>query len=178
VRVVPKASEASGLEFNIRTALRENWSSWGSLSWSTVTDDFGDGDVPRSWDQPLAATAGITRKGSRLNLSALAGWHRGWPRTPYYLTSPIGIAPGTIVLENRNSGRWSNYFTFDLRGSWRWLVRGGELTSTLEITNSTNRANPCCASLDGAFAGQPVVSTDDWLPLIANLGFVYRWRRE
>jgi outer membrane receptor protein involved in Fe transport len=178
IRVVPTASEASGLEFNIRTPLRENWSTWGSLSWSKVTDDFSDGDVPRSWDQPLAATAGITRRGSRLSLSALAGWHRGWPRTPYYLTSPIGTAPGTIVLEGRNSGRWSNYFTFDLRGSWHWLVRGGELTSMLEITNSTNRANPCCASIDGASAGQPVVSTDDWLPLIANLGFVYRWRRE
>ena len=100
-------------------------------------------------------------------------------RTPYYLTTPIGIAPGTIELADRNSSRWSNYYTFDLRGSWNWPMRGGELTTTLELTNSTNRANPCCASLEGAFAGQPLlVSTDNWLPLFVNLGFAYRWRRQ
>ena len=179
IRVEPNASEASGLEFNVRAPLRENLSALGSLSWSTVADDFGDGDVPRSWDQSLAATAGITWKVSQLSLSALAGWHRGWPRTPYQLTMPIGVAPGTIVLGDRNSRRWSNYYTFDLRGSWNWPMRRGELTTTLEITNSTDRANPCCASLEGAFAGQPLlVSTNNWLPLFANLGFVYRWRRE
>ena len=179
IRVEPNTSEASGLEFNVRAPLRENLSALGSLSWSTVADDFGDGDVPRSWDQSLAATAGITWKVSQLSLSALAGWHRGWPRTPYQLTMPIGVAPGTIVLGDRNSRRWSNYYTFDLRGSWNWPMRRGELTTTLEITNSTDRANPCCASLEGAFAGQPLlVSTNNWLPLFANLGFVYRWRRE
>jgi hypothetical protein len=179
VRVVPKASEASGLEFNIRKPLRENWSTWGSLSWSRVTDDFGAGDVPRSWDQPLAATAAITWEGSRFSLSALGGWHRGWPRTPYELTPPIGNAPGMIVLEDRNKGRWSDYYTFDLRGAWIWRMRGGELTTTLEFTNSTNRANPCCSTLEGAFPGEPLlISTENWLPLIANLGFVYRWRRE
>jgi outer membrane receptor protein involved in Fe transport len=179
VRVVPKASEASGLELNIRAPVRENLNAWGSLSWSTVADDLGNGDVPRSWDQSLAATAGISWKVSQLSLSALAGWHRGWPRTPYYLTAPIGIAPGTIVLDDRNSRRWSNYYTFDLRGSWNWRMRGGELSTTLELTNATNRDNPCCASLEGAFAGQPLlVSTDNWLPLFVNLGFVYRWRRE
>jgi outer membrane receptor protein involved in Fe transport len=179
VRVVPRSSEASGLEFSIRSPLRENWSTWGSLSWSRVTDDFGDGDVPRSWDQPLAAIAGITWNGSRFSLSALGGWHRGWPRTRHELTSPVGNAPGTIVLEDRNKGRWSDYFTLDLRGAWNWPMRGGELSTTLELTNSTNRANRCCSTLDGAFPGEPLlVSTDNWLPLFINLGFVYRWRRE
>jgi hypothetical protein len=179
IRVVPKTSEASGLEFNVRTPLRDTWSTWGSLSWSRVTDDLGDGNVPRSWDQPLAATAGITWKGSRFSASALGGWHRGWPRTRYELTSPIGNAPGAIVLEDRNKSRWSDYYTFDLRGAWNWPMRGGELTTTLEFTNSANRANPCCSTFEGAFPGEPLlVSTENWLPLIANLGFVYRWRRQ
>lgn len=179
VRVVPKASEASGLEFNVRKSLRDNWSTWGSLSWSKVTDDFGDGDVPRSWDQPLAASAGISWKGARLSWSALGGWHRGWPRTRYELSSPTGNAAGTILLEGRNEDRWSDYYTLDLRGAWNWRMRGGELTTTLEFTNSTDRANPCCATLEGAFPGEPLrVATENWLPLIVNLGFVYRWRRE
>jgi hypothetical protein len=135
--------------------------------------------VPRSWDQPLAASAGITWNGSRFSLSALDGWHRGWPRTRYELTSPIGNSPGTIVLEDRNKGRWSDYYSFDLRGAWNRPMRGGELTTTLELTNSTNRANRCCSTLEGAFPGEPLlVSTGNWLPLILNLGFVYRWRRE
>lgn len=179
VRVAPDASEASGLEFNIRARVRESLSTWGSLSWSRVADDFGNGDVLRSWDQSLAVSAGAAWEGTRFSLSALTGWHRGWPRTPYELTSPVGDASGSIVLDDRNSSRWSDYYTLDLRGAWRWPLRGGELTTTLELTNSTNRANPCCTTLDGAAPGQPLlVSTDDWLPLIVNLGFVYRWRRD
>ena len=179
VRIVPGGSEASGIEFNIRAPLAEDWSTWGSLSWSEVTDDFGGGEVPRSWDQPLAATLGIAWKRSRFNFSALGGWHRGWPRTLYELTPPIGNAPGTIVLGDRNKGRWSDYYTLDLRGAWNWRMRGGELTTTLEFTNSTDRANPCCSTLEGALPGESLlVGAENWLPLIVNLAFVYRWRRE
>jgi outer membrane receptor protein involved in Fe transport len=179
VRIVPDASEASGLELTIRAPIREDWSTWGSLSWSRVTDDFGQGDVPRSWDQPLAASAGIAWVGPRFSWSALGGWHRGWPRTLFELTPAIGNAPGTIVLQDRNQGRWPDYYTFDLRAAWNWRMHGGELTTTLELTNSTDRQNPCCSTLEGALPGERlVVSTENWLPLIVNLGFVYRWRRE
>lgn len=179
IRIVPGGSEASGVEFNIRKSLRENWSTWGSFSWSEVTDDFGGREVPRSWDQPLAATAGINWKGSRFSVSALGGWHRGWPRTRHELTPPVGNVPGTMVLDDRNGDRWSDFYTFDLRGAWNWRMRRGELTTTLELTNSTDRANPCCSTLEGAFPGEPLlVRTESWLPFIVNLGFEYRWRRD
>jgi outer membrane receptor protein involved in Fe transport len=179
VRIAPRESEASGLELNVRAPIGENWSGWGSLSWSRVADEFDDRDVLRSWDQSVSANAGITWKRSRLSISALAGWHRGWPRTLYELTSPIGTLPGSLQLDGRNRGRWSDYYTLDLRGAWVWPIRGGELTTTLELTNSMNRFNPCCATLEGAFPGEALrVGTDSWLPLVVNLGFVYRWRRE
>jgi hypothetical protein len=179
VRVAPRESEASGLELNVRAPIRKNWSGWGSLSWSRVADEFDDGDVLRSWDQSVSANAGITWRSSNLTISALGGWHRGWPRTPYELVAPVDDLPGTLVLADRNGGRWSDYYTLDLRGSWAWRVRGGELTTTLELTNSTNRSNPCCATLEGAVPGQPLrIDTDSWLPLVVNLGFVYSWRRE
>lgn len=179
VRIAPRSSEASGLELNVRAPIHDKLNAWGSLSWSRVADDFGDEDVLRSWDQSVALTVGASWEGPRFSLSALGGWHRGWPRTPYEIVPPVGNLPASIVLGDRNGDRWADYFSLDLRGAWRWPLRRADLTTTLEVTNSTNRANACCTTLEGAVPGQPLqLSTDHWLPVIVNLAFVYRWRRE
>jgi len=179
VRLAPTASEATGLEINGRMPLFERASGWGSLSWSRVADDFQGHDVLRSWDQSVAMSAGFAWEGSRLSLSALGGWHRGWPSTPYVLTQPSGTSPTSIALGTRNSDRWKNYFTLDVRGAWTWRFTRGDLQATLELTNATNRANPCCTALEESAAGQSLTAeTENWLPIIVNLGFVYRWRNE
>jgi outer membrane receptor protein involved in Fe transport len=176
VRLAPTASEATGLEVNGRMPLFEGASTWGSLSWSRVADDFQGHDVLRSWDQSLALSAGFAWEGSRLSLSALGGWHRGWPRTPYVLTQPSEMS--SIALGARNADRWANYFTLDLRGAWTWRFARGDLQTTLELTNATNRENPCCTSLEESATGQSLTAeTEDWLPIIVNLGFTYRWRQ-
>jgi hypothetical protein len=144
-----------------------------------VADDFAGRDVLRSWDQSVALSAGFAWEGPRLSLSALGGWHRGWPRTPYVLTPPSEAAPGSIALGARNVDRWANYFTLDVRGAWTWRLARGDLQTTLELTNATNRENPCCTSLEESSAGQfPTAETEDWLPIIVNLGISYRWRNE
>ena len=177
VRIVPKNSEASGLEVSVRTQFSEQLSGWGTLSWSRVADDSGDNDIRRSWDQPLAATAGIAWQGSRLKLSALAGWHRGWPSTPFELTQPSNGDPGGIILDKRNSQRWGDFYTLDLRGSYTWQLGNGDFSVVLEVTNATNRHNECCAVLEASDDGPFFESeTDQWLPAIANIGFSYRWR--
>jgi outer membrane receptor protein involved in Fe transport len=179
VRLAPTASEAIGLEVNGRMPLFEGASAWGSLSWSRVADDFGASDVRRSWDQPLALSAGVAWEGPRLSLSALGGWHRGWPRTPYVLTQSSEASPGSLALGARNADRWGDYFTLDVRGAWTWRFGRGDLQTTLELTNATNRENPCCTSLEESPAGQFLTAqTEDWLPIIVNLGFTYRWRNE
>ena len=176
VRIVPKNSEASGLEISFRTQISEQLSGWGTLSWSRVADDSGDNDIRRSWDQPLAATAGIAWQGSRLSLSALAGWHRGWPGTPFELTQPANGDPGGIILDRRNSQRWGDFYTLDLRGSYTWPLGNGEFSVVVEVTNATNRHNECCAVLEASEDGPFFESeTDQWLPAIANIGFSYRW---
>ena len=176
IRVDPHKSEASGLEINARREFTDQLSAWGSLSWARVADEGGDADFLRSWDQPLALTAGIAWQGSRLNLSALGGWHRGWPRTPFTLLPPTTGQPAAIELGRRNSQRWSDYYSLDLRGSYHWRIGDGDFSVVLEITNASNHANACCASLsspdDGTFFES---ETGHWLPTLVNLGFTYRW---
>lgn len=177
VRLVPTASEASGLEVNARLPLADRMSAWGSISWSRVADDFDGHDVLRSWDQSYAVNAGFSWEGSRLSLSVLGSWHRGWPRTPYRRSAPTGEAAAVLGLDARNSARWADYYSLDLRGAWIWRLARGDLSATLELTNATNRANPCCSTFEGAGPARSFeVATEHWLPTIANLGFTYRWR--
>jgi len=171
IRLAPRRSEATGLELNLRHELSDELSAWSTLSWSRVADDMPQGDVLRSWDQPLALTAGATWQHSRLSLSALAGWHRGWPRNPFELTDELVLGP-------RNSERWSDFYTLDLRASYSWPLAGGEFALVLEATNATNRGNDCCAIIESSASGDYFQSeTDHWLPAIVNLGFTFRAQR-
>jgi len=169
VRLDPHASEASGLELSARKRISDSITGWGTLAWARVADDFPPRDVLRSWDQPLSVTAGMAWKGANASVSALAGWHAGWPRTPVEL-SPLTIAA-------RNSARWGDYLTLDLRGSWTWIFESGDLSAVVDLTNATNRRNECCMILGtDESASQLTTAVDDWLPAIINIGFTYRWR--
>jgi outer membrane receptor protein involved in Fe transport len=169
VRIVPLESEASGLELRVKRPFGERLTGWGTLAWARVADDFpGGGDVRRSWDQPLSLNVGLSWSNSRATLSALGGWHRGWPRTP------TSFEPLQYGL--RNSRRWGNFVSLDLRGSWLWQFARGDLSVVLDVTNAFNRHNECCLSLEAA----PPPATlqgevDHWLPTIVNLGFTWRW---
>jgi outer membrane receptor protein involved in Fe transport len=168
IRVAPEESEAAGLELSGHHEFSERLSAWGTMSWARVADDSSAGDVLRSWDQSLALTLGASWQASRWNVSAFTGWHRGWPRTPFTLNP--------LTLGERNSDRWRDFYTVDLRGSYVWPQKYGDFSLVLEVTNATNRSNECCAVLettpDGGFTSQ----VDHWLPTIVNLGFSYRWR--
>jgi hypothetical protein len=177
IRIDPQQSEASGLELNWRHRISERVSGWGTLSIARVADVMPAGDVLRSWDQPVALTAGLSWQGPRLTLSALGGWHRGWPRTPFELLPPQGGAPAEMILGARSSDRWGDFFTLDLHGSFTWTLPHGDFSTVLEITNATNRSNECCAALSAGDDGSFLESeTRHWLPTIVNLGFSYRWR--
>jgi outer membrane receptor protein involved in Fe transport len=168
VRVTPYLSEASGLEFSLRQTISDSLTGWGTLAWSRVADEFrAGGDILRSWDQPLAVNAGIAWKGASASLSALAGWHRGWPRTVFDARVPR--------LGARNDERWGDYYTLDLRGSWTWEFATGDLSVVLDMTNATNRRNECCLRFDQE-AAVLRSETEHWLPAIINLGFTYRRR--
>jgi outer membrane receptor protein involved in Fe transport len=168
VRLAPQGSEATGLEVSVRKPLSDSLTGWGTLAWSRVADDFSPRDVLRSWDQPVSVTAGLAWKGSNASISGLVGWHSGWPRTPFEY-SPLQI-------DLRNSGRWDDYLTLDLRGSWIWTFESGDLTAVIDVTNATNHRNPCCVVLDVDESSALTSETNSWLPTIVNIGFTYRWR--
>jgi outer membrane receptor protein involved in Fe transport len=170
VRVVPSASEATGLELRAKLPIDDRFTGWGTFAWARVADDFrGGGDILRSWDQPLSVTAGLSWTHSRATISALGSWHRGWPRTR------VSLDP--LRLGTRNTDRWRDFYSLDLRGSWTWRLSHGDLSVVLDVTNSTNRDNDCCLILEsGEELSSLEAQVDHWLPNLVNLGVQYRWR--
>ena len=138
VRVMPHASEASGLELSMHQPISDSITGWGTLAWSRVADEFrASDDVLRSWDQPLAANAGIAWKGASASLSALAGGIAGGPG-PCSMRPRRQWDPGMLEC-------WSDYYTLDIRGSWTWEFATGDLSVVLDLTNVANRRNECCS---------------------------------
>jgi outer membrane receptor protein involved in Fe transport len=167
-RIAPTASEATGLELSLRRPFSDSLTGWGTLAWSRVADNLPEGDVLRSWDQPVSVNAGLAWKGSNASLSVLAGWHTGWPRTPFDLEP--------LRLSGRNTHEWSDFFSLDLRGSWTWLFESGDLSAVVDLTNATDRRNECCAILETENSPALTAGVDNWLPALINIGFTYRWR--
>ena len=116
----------------------------------------------------MSATAGLSWKGSNASVSGLVGWHTGWPRTP------LDFSP--LQVGSRNSARWGDFISVDLRGSWIWTYDNGDLTAVVDVTNATNRSNPCCVVLDMEESSALTTETNSWLPALINIGFTYRWR--
>ena len=166
IRIAPDESEAAGLELSARREFSDSLTAWGTLSWARVADVIAGADVLRSWDQSLALTAGASWQRSRFNLSALGAWHRGWPRTPLsFAAAPLTNVDNPIAIGERNSARWGDFYTLDLRGSYAWPLRYGDFSIVLEVTNATNRGNECCAVLEAAGDGTFCVRCG---PLVAD----------
>ena len=82
-----------------------------------------------------------------------------------------------IVIGKRNSDRWGDFYSLDLRGSLHLaaahtaISRSCSKSPTRPIA-TTNVAR-CSKLREGGTFGAEV---DHWLPTIVNLGFSYRWR--
>jgi hypothetical protein len=177
--VVPADAEAAGLEVSAQRSFGPSVSAWGTYSLSTVTDDAGGRDWVRSWDQPHSANFGIAWSGDRSSISAVLGWHSGWPKTPLSVVPGTGAAPAYLLVGLRNSSRWKSYFSADLRLSRSVPLSFGELSLWLDGTNLTGRSNQCCVELNAmnSVEGVPGVENHVWLPRVVNVGFAVRVRR-
>jgi hypothetical protein len=93
-------------------------------------------------------------------------YHSGWPTTGLTLErSPAGET--TTVIGRRNALRLGSFASLDLRASREVLLRVGSLDVFVEISNATNRENPCCVDfdLDEAPTGELLEEETDMHPL-------------
>lgn len=176
VRLAPVDSESSGIELSAHRVFSASLEGWAAYAWSRVADDFSNATVLRSWDQPHALTSGVTWTNGPLATEAVLGWHRGWPRTPFMYVPSAGVAAPSLEVGRRNSIRWGNFFTLDLRSSWSVPIKGTDFSIWAELTNSTNRHNPCCTRLLASQSTDVTITqSDTWFSRTYDIGFVWRF---
>jgi len=177
-RVLVDADEATarGIELTLQSGANRPLNWWANYSWSQVRDRIGDEDLPRNWDQTHAFGAGIGWRDERWDLTAALSWRSGWPTTPVELATlePVAIAE----VGERNSRRLGAYLALDLRAARRFAFDDSVLTVFLEVTNATNRENPCC--VDYEIDSEDIepfleLDTEPYLPTLPNLGFVWEF---
>jgi TonB dependent receptor/TonB-dependent Receptor Plug Domain len=174
--ITPTSAESAGLELSVHHALPRQFEISGAYTVSKVTDDIAGREVPRSWDQTHALNVNLDWQHLNASVALLLGWHTGWPRTP--LTEATLGSSSPIQVGERNSARWGNYFSADLKAAYTVPFTRGDLFLWADATNITNRGNRCCnvigAAADAAGNGIGATSTD-WFPRVVNAGFEWRF---
>ncbi|HEX7136816.1 MAG TPA: TonB-dependent receptor [Vicinamibacterales bacterium] len=150
VLVAPLSSRARGVEMRMTGRAGERIGWWASYTLSRATDRIDGRDVPRSWDQPRAASGGFNVDLQRDWSASLTGtYHSGWPTTP--VVAVANTAGASLVLGERNSERLPTFFRLDARVAKSLHVTRGELLLTFDVVNLTNHNNVCCISDVSAF---------------------------
>jgi hypothetical protein len=176
VRIAPNDAETAGVELSARRSFGSTLEGWSTYAVSRTTDDRNGGDVPRSWDQTHAASLGLAWQYQRTAASAALDWHSGWPRTPVVLIAATPPTVPRMVVGPRNSGRWPDYFSANVRLARTLSLAHGELSLWIDATNITDRANECCnqfGSMDQTPL-QTLLRTVNWRPREINVGFSWR----
>jgi outer membrane receptor protein involved in Fe transport len=176
-RIAPDEAAARGVELSVLYAepdLGLRW--WASYVRARATDVVDEETVRRSWDQRHAAQLGIGRDSGRWDLSAALGYHSGWPTTGLTLEESAGET--TSVAGPRNALELGGFASLDMRASRAFALRVGSLDVFVEVSNATNRQNPCCLDFDleenssGEYLEQ---ETETWLPRVATFGVLWQF---
>ena len=152
---------------------------WLSYTLAEVEDRVNGGYVPRSWDQRHAGQFGLLWQNARWDLSAVLGAHSGWPKTNVRIAADSPPDDPELEFAARNSDSFAPFVSLDLRLARRMPVRYGELMLFFELSNATNRRNPCCVDveLDDEIAPLPVLVQNDeyWFPLLPAVGVLWEF---
>ena len=159
----------------LRRARGLRW--WASYVRARATDVVAGETVPRSWDQRDAAQLGVGHDRARLGArSRVQLSQRLADDGAHVEESPSGER--TAIIGSRNAERLGGFASLDLRASRRVPLRVGALDVFVEVSNATNRDNPCCGDFDleedanGVFLEQ---ETDTWLPRLATFGVLWQF---
>jgi outer membrane receptor protein involved in Fe transport len=176
VRIEPDSARAEGAELLLSWRPHSSWSGWLGYTWSQARDRIEGTDVPRSWDQKHAVSAGLAWVSAPWSVTVADSWHTGWPTTS--LTLVNGDAGPRVVIGQRNTQRLGDYHSLDLRIQRTFQLSRGELDVFFEASNLTSRENPCCTEYDLRFDnGISRLESDEkhWLPLVPSIGVLWRF---
>ena len=178
VRIAPQSARAVGVEALLRLRPQGPWSGWIGYTWAQVDDRIEGRDVPRSWDQRHAVTAGLVWAKGPWTATFANTYHTGWPTTQLQLAQDELGRP-QLVVDERNRERFDYYSTLDVRVTRTFVLARGALDVFLELNNALERGNECCTEYeitreaDGTLTyGREV---DSWLPLVPSIGVLWRY---
>jgi len=181
VALQPASAESAGMEVSIDRAVGQ-WDWWASYTLSRATDRIDGRNEPRSWDQRHAFQGGVTWRNEQWTAALAASVHSGWPATALELVEngigPDGEPEYVAVPGPRNAQNHPTFASLDFRVSRKFDVRRGSLTAFIEVSNLTNRRNPCCRDWDLAEDTDAVeleLSYDYWLPLLPAIGILWEF---
>jgi len=148
-RVDATSGHMRGVELTVETDRARELSGWLSYTWARAEDRVAGRDVPRAWDQRQTVQAGLAWTHTRWQVTGVLNWHSGWPFTPLEASTLTWTDPQTVTLAYgpRNSARYSQFMSLDLRASYEWPFARGTLQASVEVRNAFNRGNPCCRTL-------------------------------
>jgi hypothetical protein len=180
VRIAPTSARARGVELMLDRVTDGPLSWWIAYSYSEATDRIGGADIPRSWDQRKALRGGLNWSTDRWDLGVAATLHDGWPTTSLAIMQTAGQNAAPVYQAQpgrRNAENFAMFASLDARVNRKF--RFGDhrtLNVFLEVSNATNRRNPCCVDFDLLYDdnGVPFVERqeDFWLPLLPAVGFL------
>lgn len=158
---------AEGLELSLAGSFDSlQW--WANYSYASVEDRTAGGFVKRSWDQRHAANIGFGTMVRSWHLSTNIAYHSGWS------TTPLDYDGTTITSASRNSRRFGNFVSVDVKATREWKVDHNVLRLEAGMTNLLNRENVIGFeyNLDnGALTSKPKYS----IPLAPILDLYYRF---
>jgi outer membrane receptor protein involved in Fe transport len=177
VLIAPESARAYGVETLLRLRPHRSWSGWLSYTWSQVEDRIDGRDVPRSWDQRHAFTLGIVWSKGPWTAALTDSYHSGWPRTELVIDASSGVPRVSAAARNRE--RFKAYNSLDLKITRVFALPRGALDVFVEVTNLTDRNNPCCVQYVPRYDAEGNLTyerdVDDWLPLVPSAGVLWRF---
>lgn len=182
VRVDASTARARGVELTLRRDAERGIAGWLSVVFARAEDFVEGAWRPRLWDQRETATFGTSWTGEFWNVSVAGQWHSGMPTTALGVVSvpsPGGGQEFHGTAGPINDERWGPYARLDLRVNRDVLLAQSKLSFYLEVTNLTDRKNPCCVNgyhaEQGRFGPELVIDEGYWLPLMPSLGFQWEF---
>jgi len=182
VRIDAESAIAEGIELSLSGTGTGDLSWWASYAWSRTEDRIAGKSTRRGWDQAHALNTGFSMDWNDWSFSAATIVRTGWPKTVLQAETtqdPDGSTSLAVFAAPRNSRRHALFGSLDARVSRNFDLSRGELTLFLEVTNLTNRENPCCTEYSVKLdeSGTPVLETSEstWLPIVPSLGIVWRF---